>query len=68
MMFQITLIFYPHHTVMHSEMLYANGSFDICQELNVCEAASNTQMKHLLAAEKNIYAQAKIIKSLQDVF
>jgi len=53
---------------MHSEMLYANGSFDICQELNVCEAASNTQLKHLLAAEKNIYAQAKIIKSLQDVF
>jgi len=31
---------------------------------NICEAASNTWLKHLLAVEKNIYAQAKIIKSL----
>jgi len=33
MMFQLTLIFYPHHTGMRSEMLYTNGSFEICQEL-----------------------------------
>ena len=26
---------------------------------NVCEAVSNTRLKHLLAVEKNIYAQAK---------
>jgi len=26
------------------------------------------QLKHLLAAEKNIYAQAKIVKSLHDMF
>jgi len=32
MMFQLTLIFYPHHTGMRSEMLYINGSFEICQE------------------------------------
>jgi len=32
MMFQLTLIFYPHHTGMRSEMLYTNGSFEICQE------------------------------------
>jgi len=32
MMFQLTLIFYPHHTGMCSEMLYTNGSFEICQE------------------------------------
>ena len=32
MMFQLTLIFYPHHTGMHSEMLYSNGSFEINQE------------------------------------
>jgi len=32
MMFQLTLIFYPHNTGMHSEMLYTNGSFEICQE------------------------------------
>jgi len=31
MMFQLTLIFYPHHAGMHSEMLYTNGSFEICQ-------------------------------------
>jgi len=51
-------------------------SAKICQErmfsnlpkTNVCEATSNTRLKHLLAVEKNIYAQAKIIKSLQDKF
>jgi len=32
MMFQLTLIFYRHHTGMRSEMLYTNGSFEICQE------------------------------------
>jgi len=32
MMFQLPLIFYPHHTGMRSEMLYTNGSFEICQE------------------------------------
>jgi len=30
--FHLTLIFYPHHTGMHSQMLYTNGSFEICQE------------------------------------
>jgi len=32
MMFQLTLIFYRHHTGMRSEILYTNGSFEICQE------------------------------------
>jgi len=32
MMFQLTLIFYPHNTSMHSEMLCTNGPFEICQE------------------------------------
>jgi len=32
MMLQLTLIFYSHHTGMRSEMLYTNGSFEICQE------------------------------------
>jgi len=36
--------------------------------MNVCEAASKRRLKHLLAAEKNIYAQAKIIKYLRDMF
>jgi len=31
-MFQLTPIFYPHHTGMRSQMLYTNGSFEICQE------------------------------------
>jgi len=31
--------------------------------VNVCEAAWNTRLKQLHAVEKNIYAQAKIIKS-----
>jgi len=26
-MFQLTLIFYPHNTGMHSEMLYTDRSF-----------------------------------------
>ena len=32
MMFQLTLIFYPHHAGVHSEVFYTNGSFEICQE------------------------------------
>ena len=32
MTFQLTLIFCPHHTGMHSEILCTNGSFEICQE------------------------------------
>jgi len=35
---------------------------------NVCEAASKRWLKHSLAVEKNIYAQAKIVKSLHDMF
>ena len=31
-MFQPALIFYPHYAGMHSEMLYTNGSLEICQE------------------------------------
>jgi len=30
--FHLTLIFYPHHTGMRSQMLYTNVSFEICQE------------------------------------
>jgi len=45
---------------MRSQMLYTNGgSFEICRY---------TRLKHLLAVEKNIYAQAKIIKSLHHRF
>jgi len=53
---------------MRSQMPYTNGSFEICRLEHTAEAALNTQLKHSLAVEKNIYAQAKIIKSLQDRF
>jgi len=36
--------------------------------MNVCEAASKKRLKHLLAVEKNIHAQAKIVKYLHDMF
>jgi len=32
MMFQLALMFYPHHAGMHSEMLYTYRRFEICQE------------------------------------
>jgi len=66
--FHLTLIFYPHHTDMRSQMLYTNGVIWNLPTTNVGEAASNTRLKHLLAAEKNIYAHAKIINSLHDRF
>ena len=31
-MFHLTLIFYPYHTDLRSQMLYTNGSFEICQK------------------------------------
>jgi len=36
--------------------------------MNVCEAASKKRLKQLLATEKDIYTQAKIVKSLHDMF
>ena len=53
------------------QRLCAYGPFEDCQvrmfvkqralpSANVCEAASKKRLKHLLAAEKNIYTQAKI--------
>jgi len=32
MMFQLTLIFYPHHAGMHSEMLHPYRRLEICPE------------------------------------
>ena len=59
MMFQLTLIFFPHHAGMHSEMLYPNRRVWNLPRTNICEAASKKRLKHLLAAEINVYAQAK---------
>ena len=66
--FHLTLIFYPHQTGMRSQMLYINGVIWNLPRPNVCKTASNTRLKHSLAVEKNIYAHAKIIKSLHDRF
>ena len=68
MMFQLTLIFFPHHAGMHSEMLYPNRRVWNLPRTNICEAASKKRLKYLLAAEINVYAQAKIVKSLHDMF
>ena len=62
MMFQLTLIFYPHHTGMRSQMLYTSGVTWNLPRTNVCKAASKKRLKHLLA-EKNIYAQAETVKT-----
>jgi len=35
---------------------------------NVFEAAPNTQLKQLLAREKDIHAKAEIVTSLHDMF
>ena len=49
MMFQLTLIFYPHHTGMRSEKFYTNGSFEIWQErMFVKQRRQNGWSIHLL--------------------
>jgi len=65
-MFHLTLIFYPHHTGMHSQMLYTNGSFEICQErIFVKQRWTHGWRTYLLS--KKIF-EAKIVKSLHDMF
>jgi len=54
---------------MHSALACVHKCFTQMGHLksaktNVCETASNTRLKHLLAVEKNICAQAIIIESL----
>jgi len=49
-------------------MLYKNGSCEICQEGMFVKQRRKRRLKHLLAAEKNIYAQAKMIKTPHDRF
>jgi len=60
MMFQLTLIFYPHHTGMCSEMFYTNGSFEICQERMFVKQRRKHSLSSYLLPKKNIYTQAKI--------
>jgi len=67
-MFQLTLIFYPHHTGMRSQMLYPNGSFEICQERMCVKQRWKDDWSIYLLPKKTIYAQAKIVKSLHVMF
>jgi len=64
MMFQLTLIFYPHHTGMLPEMLYINRAFEICQErMFVKQRRKNSWSIYLLPKKIFIYRQ-KQVKSL----
>jgi len=68
MMFQLTLIFYPHHTGMRSEMLYTNGSFAICiEQMIVKQCWKNGWSIYLLPKKIFIHKQKKV-KSLHDMF
>jgi len=55
----IWVIIYALCIDMRSQTLSTSGVIWNLPRANVCEAASNTRLKHLLAVEKNIYAQAK---------
>jgi len=69
MMFQLTLIFYPHHTGMRLQMLFTlTGHLKAAK--NECLWSSMEKMAEafICCPKKNIYAQAKIVKSLHDMF
>ena len=58
-MFHLTLIFYPHHTGMRSEMLYTNGTFEIFREWKFVKQrwpdgwSTNLLWKKCLCSNKN---------------
>jgi len=67
-MFQLTLIFYPHHTGIRSEMLYTNGSFEICQEQMFVKQRQKIGWSIYLLLKKICILKQKIVKSLHDMF
>jgi len=68
MMFQLTLIFYPHHTGMRSEILYTNGSFEICQERMFVKQYRKNGWSIYLLPKKIFILKQKTVKSLHDMF
>jgi len=75
-MFQLTLIFYPHHTGMRSKMLYTNGSFEISQErmfvkqhalpsANVCKAGLIAKCECLWTSWTGGYSSYLLLKIKQ---
>ena len=59
MMFQLTLIFYQHHTGMRSEMLYTNGSFEIFQERCLWSSVEKTAEALTCCRKKYLYSSKK---------
>jgi len=59
MMFQLTLIFYRHQTGMCSEMLYTNGSFEICQERMFVKQHRKNGWSINLLPKKYLYSSKK---------
>jgi len=55
-MFQLALIFYPHHTGMRSEMLYTKGSFEICQERMFVKQRRKIGWSSYLLPKKYLYS------------
>ena len=58
MVFQLTLIFYPHHTGMRSEMLYTNGHLKSAKNECLWSNVEKTA-EAFTCCRKNIYTQAK---------
>ena len=54
--FYLILIFYPHHTGMCSQMLYSNGSFEICQERMFVKQRRNVAWSIYLLPKKYLYS------------
>jgi len=67
MMFQLTLIFYPHHTGMHSEMRYTNGSLEICQERMFVKQRRKIGWSIYLLPKKRFILKQEKVKSLHDM-
>jgi len=67
-MVQLTLIFYTHDTGMRSEMLYTNGSFDICQEGMFVKQRRKNGWSIYLLPKKIFKLKQRKVTSLHDMF
>jgi len=57
MISQLTLIFYPHQAGMHSEMLYPNRRFEICQERMFVKQHRINGWSIFLLPKKNLWSR-----------
>ena len=66
-MFHLTSIFYPHYIGMRSQILYTNGSFEICQErMIVKQCRTHGWSTYLLS--KNIFMLKQKLSNLYMMF